>query len=80
MNSARQKAFERSKQMLLDAPVLVHYNPAKELVFSCDASPYGIGAVLSHIGPAGEEPVPFASSKLNVTERKYSKLDKEICL
>lgn len=42
--------------------VLIHYDPKKELILTCDASQYGVGAVLSHIMPNGnEKPVAYAS-------------------
>ena len=57
---------------------MVHYNPDRELLLSCDVSPYGIGAVLSQISPSKEEkPIAFASRSLAPAERKYSQLDKE---
>ena len=31
--------------------LLVHSDPSKELLLVCDASPYGVGAMLSHQGP-----------------------------
>lgn len=48
------------------AEVLVHYDPKKDAVLSCDASPNGIGAVPSHHMPDGtERPIGFASRTLN---------------
>lgn len=35
--------------------VLAHYDEGKPLLISCDASPYGIGAVLSQPSSSGEE-------------------------
>ena len=72
-----QDAFEYSKNMLASARVLVHYDVNKPLVLSVDASPYGIGAVLSHMIGDQEKPICFASRKLTTSERRYSQLDKE---
>jgi hypothetical protein len=56
--------------------VLTHFDDRLPLV--CDASPYGLGAVLSHRMPNGEEkPVGFASRTLTKAETNYSHLDKE---
>ena len=64
--------------MLVSAPVLAHFDQAKPLVLSCDASPYGIGAVLSHkFTDETEHPVAFASRSLSLAERKYAQIDKE---
>ena len=76
--SKQQRAFIRSKQLLTSAKVLVHYDPRLDLVVAGDASAYGIGAVLSHKMPNGEErPVAFASRTLSSAERNYSQVEKE---
>ena len=77
-NREQEAAFQESKQLLLKSQVLVHFDPLKPVVLSCDASPYGVGVVLSHQMPNGEErPVAFASRSLSKAEQKYSQLDKE---
>ena len=42
------EAFKASKELLTSAPLLVHFDPKLQLTLACDASAYGIGAVLSH--------------------------------
>ena len=48
----QEEAFKKAKEILSSGMLLVHYDP-KELVLSCGASPYGVGAVLSHIMRGG---------------------------
>ena len=74
----QQQAFKAAKDQLSSSKLLVHYNPDRELLLSCDALPYGIGAVLSRISPNMEEkPIAFTSRSLAPAEREYSQLDKE---
>lgn len=44
-----EKAFAMSKTLLLESKVVVHYDTKKPVRLACDASPYGVGAVISHI-------------------------------
>ena len=56
----------------------MHYDPKRQLVLTCNASPFGIGAVLAHIMDDGSErPVGYASRTLSQAEKGYSQLDKE---
>ena len=76
--SQQKKAFERSKELLLSSQLLVHFDPNLEIHLACDASSYGIRAVLSHKMPNGsEKPVGFVCRTLTDAEKKYSQIEKE---
>uniref|UniRef100_A0A5S6QL73 RNA-directed DNA polymerase n=1 Tax=Trichuris muris TaxID=70415 RepID=A0A5S6QL73_TRIMR len=75
---SHEQAFRRAKELLQSSNVLIHYDPEKKLTLTCDASPHGVGAVLSQPGPHGKEaPVAFASRTLSKTERNYAQIDRE---
>ncbi|XP_058038083.1 uncharacterized protein K02A2.6-like [Ahaetulla prasina] len=77
-NQAAANAFQAVKDILASAAVLVQYDPCLPLSLTCDASPYGLGAVLSHQLPDGSEaPTAFYSRTLSAAERNYSQLDRE---
>ena len=74
----QQEAFKCAKELLQSSTLLVHYDPKRQLVLTCDASPFGVGAVLAHIMDDGSErPVGYASRSLSQAEKVYSQLDKE---
>ena len=50
-----EQAFTEAKRMIASEQVLTHYDPAFQVRLACDASPTGIGAVLSHVMPDGSE-------------------------
>ena len=72
------QAVDSAKQLLTTSSVLTHYDPSVPLRLAADASQYGLGAVISHILPNGDEkPVAFASCSLSQSEKNYSQIDKE---
>ena len=74
----QEKAFSTVKSQLTSDCLLVHFDPQKPLILACDASPYGVGAVLSHrLEDGSERPTAFASRSLSPAEKGYAQLDKE---
>ena len=65
---------------MLTAPtLLVHFDENKPITLSCDASPHGMGALLSHLrDDNSDKPIAYASHSLSTVKRKYSQLDKEV--
>ena len=58
--------------MLQSGRVLTHFDDKLPLILACDASPYGLGAVLPHQMPNGKEkPVGFASRTVSKAEKNY---------
>ena len=76
--NTQEQAFQQSKKILTSSSVLVHYSPTLEMTLACDASQYGLGAVLSHRFLNGEEkPIAYASSTLSKLEQNYSQIERE---
>ena len=76
--STQQTVFEKAKSLLQSSSLLVHYDPTKQLILACDASSYGISAVLSQCQDDGSvRPVAFASRSLSEAEKNYSQFEKE---
>lgn len=71
------RAFKKSKKLITENNFLELYDPKKPIIVAADASPYGVGAVLSHVVNGVEKPVLFASSSLSPAERNYSQLHRE---
>ena len=72
-----EEAFQAAKEALQADSLLTHYDTTKPLLLACDASEYGIGAVLSHTDGNQERPVAYASRTLSSAEKHYSQLEKE---
>ncbi|XP_046692710.1 uncharacterized protein K02A2.6-like [Silurus meridionalis] len=73
-----QESFRKAKETLLGSNALTHFDPALPIQLACDASPYGVGAVLSHIMPnSRDRPIAFASRSLNKAETNYAQIERE---
>jgi len=73
-----EKAFYQGKKALVHSPALAHYDPSKPIRHACNASPYGVGAVISQAEKNGQEkPVAFSSRSLSKAERNYAHIERE---
>ncbi|XP_068149427.1 uncharacterized protein [Drosophila tropicalis] len=73
-----QDAFMNLKKLVTSQNVLMHFDSKLPVSLTCDASAYGIGAVLSHkLQDGSEKPIAFYSRTLSKTERNYSQIDRE---
>lgn len=66
-----QKAFEKSKNSLVEADFLEFYDPSKPIVVISDASSYGLGGVIAHVVDGIERPINFTSFSLNDAQKSY---------
>ena len=76
-NDKCEQVLDTVKKLLTDCKTLAHYDPSKPLTLACDASPEGVGCVLSHVFPEGERPIAYASRTLSSAEKNYCQLEKE---
>ena len=73
-----EKSFQKLKDQLSSDQVLVHYDSTLPVRLACDASQYGVGAVISHLMPDGtERPIAYGSRTLTKAEKNYAQIDKE---
>ena len=70
-SSECQESFEALKTLLVSAPILGYPNEHDRFILDCDASGYGIGAVLSQVQNGEEVVIAYASNALSKVERNY---------
>lgn len=79
-NPAAQEAFDRVKQKLTAAPLLVNPNYDKPFIVQCDASQCGVGGLLAQCDESWDQrPIAYFSHKLNKAQRNYTVTELE-CL
>ena len=72
-----EAAFIDLKQEIASDRVLTTFNPELPITLTTDASPTGIGAILSHKVGTEDRPIAFASRALTSAEQNYTQLDRE---
>lgn len=75
--SQQEQAFSEAKTALKKAKFLIHFDQSKTIRLECDASSFGLGAVLSHRVGGVDYPTGFKSRTLSKAEKNYSQLEKE---
>ena len=74
----QQQAFEQVKDTIMADCLMAYYDPQKKTTLTVDASPYGLGAILSNVDKDGTaRHVAYASRSLTEVEQKYSHTEKE---
>ena len=68
--SSQEAAFQKIKQLVINAPVLRYYNVSEPVTLQCDSSDFGLGATLMQYG----QPVAFASRTLSPVEQRYAQI------
>ena len=75
---AQQQAFEQVKDAIMTDCLMAYYDTQKKTTLTVDASPYGLGAILSNVEKDGTAwHVACASCSLTEVEQKYSHTEKE---
>lgn len=75
----QKKAFQGTKELLTADALLVHFDEKKPLLLTCDASPYGVEAVLSHqLKDNSEALIAFYSRSMNDTETLFTNKSRSI--
>lgn len=73
-DQCHDQEFNDLKKLIIDAPVLTHYDPNKPIILAADALKDALGAVILH----GDQPIVYASKSLNDTLKRYAQIEKEL--
>jgi hypothetical protein len=77
-SAACDKAYNTLRHAVTSDSTLIHFQSSLPLVLDCDASSYGIGAVLQHVMPDGSHrPIAYASKTLSSAEKNYAQIERE---
>lgn len=62
--SPQKEAFQKAKNVLQNTSLLMHFDQGEEVILTCGANPYSLGAVLSHKTSDANQLIAFASRSL----------------
>ena len=70
-------SLAKLKELLINSPALAYFNPNKQTTIYVDASPVGLGAILTQKHPDGQKVITYASKALSPVEQRYSQTERE---
>lgn len=73
-NDEQNREFLNLKNDITNPPVLVYFNPKKQLKLSVDASKFAVGTTLMH----DDNPIAYASASLTDCQSNYAQIEKEL--
>lgn len=73
----QQAAFEKLKELITNANALAYFSVDGRTRIVADASPVGLGAVLTQLQGSEWRVIAYASRRLTDVERRYSQTEKE---
>ena len=76
-DDVHRREIDNLKSIITQAPVLKFYDPNLPLRISCDASAFGLGAVLEQKFDDDWYAIAYASRSLSSAEQNYCQLEKE---
>lgn len=72
------RSFQKVKDAIAHDCTMAFYNPTHQTILTVDASPVGLGAILSTVDANGNQRnVAFASRSLTPVEQRYSQTERE---
>ncbi len=78
-NEEADKAFNKLKKRLTEAPILAHFICDLPLILYCDASTYAMGWVLHQLQDEHERVLVYGGKTFNNAQKKYCVTDLEAC-
>jgi len=72
-----ETAFNQVKAALTSPQILTTFDPSLPLYLETDASPYGLGAILSYKINGAHKPIAYFSRTLTKAEMNYAHIDRE---
>ena len=74
----QQHAMDKMKELLTTAPILGYPRTGDPFILDCDASNFGLGAVLSQVQNDQEKVIAYASQSLSKAQRNYCTTRREL--